>query len=56
MRLQMSLRFLKTVNLTVITVVALAPGACRLSDVGKKYRHLRKQKSTLCLSGHQTAV
>lgn len=42
MRLQMSLRFVKTVNLTVITVVALAPGVCRLSDVAKKYTCINK--------------
>lgn len=47
MQLQMSLRFPKTVNLTVITVVVLAPGPCRLSDVGKKYTCLNK--SLLCV-------
>lgn len=52
MRRQMSLSFLKTVNLTVITVVALAPGACRLSNVGEK-AHLHKQKSTVVSFGAQ---
>lgn len=47
MWLQMSLRFLKTVNLTVITVVVLASGPCCFSDVGKKYTCLNK--SLLCV-------
>lgn len=46
-RLQMSLRFVKTVNLTFITVVALALGGCRLSDVGEK--HTLVNKSPLCV-------
>lgn len=50
MRLQMILRFPKTVNLTVITVVALALGACRPSNVGgggEKYTCINK--SQLCV-------
>lgn len=50
MRIQMSCRFLKTVNLTVITVVALAPGVCWLGDVRKKYRHLQTPTKVHVLS------
>lgn len=50
MRIQMSCRFLKTVNLTVITVVALAPGVCWLGDVRKKYRHLQTHTKVHVLS------
>lgn len=41
MRIQMSWLILKTVNLAVITAVALAPGVCWLEDVRKKYRNFQ---------------